>query len=282
MGTRGEWAHCDGGKPVDYGAMFPRGVSAAVKPPCFCGRGYNGMELRAECISRRYFRQGKGRNVFYAVKEASLTLREGFLTEITGRSGSGKSTLLHMLAGLLEPTEGRVYLDGADLYALKDGPRSRLRNQILGMIPQGKAVLQSLTVAENIALPGLMYGQACPETRVEELLELVGIARLRNVYPNELSGGELRRLAVARAMALHPGILLADEPTSELDDENTRAVLSLLRRCADEGAAVLLVTHEKEAKVYADRHYHMENGLLTEDGFTIPTANSDDQIQFLR
>ena len=240
------------------------------------------MELRAECISRRYFRQGKGRNVFYAVKEASLTLREGFLTEITGRSGSGKSTLLHMLAGLLEPTEGRVYLDGADLYALKDGPRSRLRNQILGMIPQGKAVLQSLTVAENIALPGLMYGQACPETRVEELLELVGIARLRNVYPNELSGGELRRLAVARAMALHPGILLADEPTSELDDENTRAVLSLLRRCADEGAAVLLVTHEKEAKVYADRHYHMENGLLTEDGFTIPTANSDDQIQFLR
>ena len=221
------------------------------------------MVLKAEHVSRRFFRQRKGSNVFYAVKDVTL-LPAGTLTELTGRSGSGKSTLLNLLAGLLEPTEGKVFLDGEDLYALPDASRSRTRNEKLGVIPQGQSALHTLTVLENVLLPGLMYGNACSEERGMELLEQVGIAQLRNAYPGELSGGEQRRLAIARALALRPGVLLADEPTGDLDDENTQTVLSLLRRSADEGLAVLLVTHEREAARYVDRHYRMDGGMLLE------------------
>ncbi len=223
------------------------------------------MELKAIGVSRRYFRQGKGKNFFYAVEKTDLTLVSGALTEITGRSGSGKSTLLNMLAGLLEPTEGQVLLDGADLYAMDDRERSRLRNAAIGVIPQGQTGLHSLTVLENVKLPSLLYAkEPCSDERAEELLDRVGIAELKDVYPNELSGGEMRRLAIARALVMKPGILLADEPTGDLDDENTREVLSLLRRCADEGAAVLLVTHETEAAAYADAVYKMSGGVLAE------------------
>ena len=223
------------------------------------------MELIAKGVSRRYFRQGKGKNFFYAVQGADLTLTAGTLTEITGRSGSGKSTLLNMLAGLLEPTEGHVLLDDADLYALEDRERSKLRNTAIGVIPQGQTGLHSLTMLENVKLPSMMYEkEPCSDAWAEGLLARVGIAHLRDVYPNELSGGEMRRLAIARALVMKPGILLADEPTGDLDDENTREVLSLLRRCADDGAAVLLVTHETEAAAYADTIYKMSDGILLE------------------
>ena len=223
------------------------------------------MILRSENVGRRYFRQGKGSNVFFAVRNADLILAPGSLTEITGRSGSGKSTLLNMLAGLLEPTEGRVLLDDRDLYVLPDRERSRLRNSCFGIIPQGQTGLASLTVLENVLLPGQMYAPPPEaETRAAELLEKVGIAHLAEVYPGELSGGEMRRMSIARALLMCPGVLLADEPTGDLDDENTKTVLSLLRQSADDGLAVLLVTHEKEAADYADRHYRMDSGSLWE------------------
>ena len=221
------------------------------------------MELKAEGVSRQYFRKSKLSNVFLAVKETNLTLPAGQLTEITGRSGSGKSTLLHMLAGLLAPTTGRVLLGGADLYALDDAERSMLRNKSVGVIPQGQTALRSLTVLENVKLPCAMYGDAVSDDAALELLERVGLAALRDAWPNELSGGELRRLAIARALLRKPCVLLADEPTSNLDDENTHAVLRLLRQYAGEGAAVLLVTHEREAAKYADRVYRMSDGVLT-------------------
>ena len=221
------------------------------------------MELRAEGVSRRYFRTSKHSNVFYAVRETDLTLPAGTLTEITGRSGSGKSTLLHMLAGLLAPTTGRVLLDDTDLYALDDEARSRLRNETLGVIPQGHTGLRSLTVLENVTLPCAMYGEPVSEDAAPALLERVGISQLKDAYPNELSGGELRRMSIARALIKRPGVLLADEPTGDLDDENTHAVLRLLRQCADEGAAVLLVTHEREAAAYADKVWRMNDGVLT-------------------
>ena len=213
------------------------------------------MELRAEKITRRYFRQGKGTNVFTAVQETDLLLEAGKLTEIAGRSGSGKSTLLNMLAGLLEPTSGSVFLDGTDLYALSDEERARLRNRSMGIIPQGQTALRTLTVLENVLLPSGMYPAGekdalTPEERehrADTLLEDVHIAHLREVFPDELSGGERRRLAIARALIMQPGILLADEPTADLDDGNTKEVLQLLRKCADGGMAVLLVTHEPEA-----------------------------------
>ena len=219
------------------------------------------MELKAEGVSRRYFRQSK-LSMFLAVKETSLILPAGQLTEITGRSGSGKSTLLHMLAGLLTPTTGRVLLGSTDLYALDDTERSKLRNKSIGVIPQGQTALRSLTVLENVKLPCIMYGDEVADDTALELLERVGLAALRDAWPNELSGGELRRLAIARALLRKPAVLLADEPTSNLDDENTRAVLRLLRQCADKGTAVLLVTHEREAAEYADRMLCMSDGNI--------------------
>ena len=221
------------------------------------------MELKAEGVSRQYFRKSKLSNVFLAVKETNLALPAGRLTEITGRSGSGKSTLLHMLAGLLAPTTGRVLLGSTDLYALDDAERSMLRNKSVGVIPQGQTALRSLTVMKNVKLPCTVYGDAVSDDAALELLERVGLAALRDAYPNELSGGELRRLAIARALLRKPPVLLADEPTSNLDDENTHAVLRLLRQCADAGAAVLLVPHESAAAEYADRVYRMSDGGLT-------------------
>ena len=138
-----------------------------------------------------------------------------------------------------------------------------MRNEKIGLIPQGHTALLSLTVLENVILPAILYHKdAPPEESAKELLEKVGIGNLANAKPNELSGGELRRMAIARAMLLHPGILLADEPTAGLDNENTLAVLSLLRIAADDGAAVLLVTHENEAAQYADQVYTMDGGKL--------------------
>ena len=221
------------------------------------------MILRAQHVTRQYFRQSRDSNVFTALQDTDLTLEPGTLTEITGRSGSGKSTLLNILAGLLTPTAGQVFLDDTDLYALEDGPRSKLRNAAIGVIPQGQTGLHALTVLENVKLPCLMYGTAVSDDQVMALLERVGIAELRDAYPGHLSGGEMRRLAIARALIRQPGILLADEPTGDLDDENTRAVLTLLRETADAGTAVLLVTHEREAAAYADRIYRMNAGILS-------------------
>ncbi|MBQ9269109.1 MAG: ABC transporter ATP-binding protein [Oscillospiraceae bacterium] len=224
------------------------------------------MELKAEGVSRRYFRQGTGKNYFYAVEEANLCLTGGSLTVITGRSGSGKSTLLNILAGLLEPTAGQVFLDDVDLYRLSDAERSRVRNRKIGVIPQGHTGLHSLTVMENVQLPGLMYGKSlASEERAETILGRVGIAHLKNAYPGELSGGELRRLSIARALIMEPLVLLADEPTGDLDDENTDLVLQLLRESANDGMAVLLVTHERDAAHYADECYRMGEGILRKE-----------------
>ncbi len=226
--------------------------------------------LRAENISRRFFRMTGQSNFFYAVKDVNIELKSGALTEITGRSGSGKSTLLHMLAGLLKPTDGMIYIKNQDLYNLDDKARSKLRGRKIGIIPQGQTGLHSLTVLENIILPCVMYqdGAEKPDEwnqKAVKLLEQVGIARLKDSWPDALSGGELRRMAIARALIREPEILLADEPTGDLDDENTEMILKLLRNTANQGAAVLLVTHEREAAKYADVIYTMREGCLFSD-----------------
>lgn len=219
--------------------------------------------LRAEGISKNYYRKRDGSNVFTAVQPTDFELPEGQVTEITGRSGSGKSTLLNLLAGLLAPSTGKVWLDDADLYALPDGALSRLRNRRVGVIPQGQSGLHSLTVLENVLLPARLYGKGpVPEARARQLLERMGIADLADVRPGDLSGGEMRRMAIARALILEPSVVLADEPTGDLDDGNTAAVLELLRDTARQGAAVLLVTHEAGAARYADAVYRMDGGRL--------------------
>lgn len=221
------------------------------------------MKLIAQNVKKDFLRASKSSNYFTAVQPLDFQLSSGEMIEITGRSGSGKSTLLNMLAGMLTPTDGKVLLDDTDLYALDEKALSRLRNEKIGLIPQGHTALLSLTVLENVLLPSILYSrEQPPEVRAKELLEQVGISALMNAKPDELSGGELRRMAIARALLMNPGILLADEPTAGLDNENTLAVLSLLRKAADDGAAVLLVTHENEAAQFADRVLTMDGGRL--------------------
>ena len=220
------------------------------------------MELRAEGISRSFFRKGKGTNVFTAVKETCFLLPEAKLTVLTGRSGSGKSTLLNILSGLLDPDTGRVYAGDQDLYQLEDRERSLFRNRHFGFVPQGQSAIGSLTVEENILLPFRLYREEEDTAYARELMERMGIQELSDAMPRELSGGEMRRMAIARALVRRPEVIFADEPTGDLDEENTCSVLQLLQETAEKGAAVLLVTHEPEAVKFADRICHMSGGIL--------------------
>ena len=221
------------------------------------------MTLSAENLSRRYMRKTGQSNHFFAVRNVSLTLCPGEVTVLMGRSGSGKTTLLHMLSGLLTPTEGRVLLDGQDLYAMNDAALSRLRNQAMAVVPQGRSAVDALTVLENVLLPGAMYGGAPDAGAARRWLEALDIASLADARPAELSGGELRRMAIARALAQNSGILLADEPTGDLDDENTARVLNVLREAAKgQGRAVFIVSHDDAAIRFADRLFRMDAGQV--------------------
>ena len=219
------------------------------------------MTLTAENISKRYFRKTGEANYFEAVKPLSLSLEPGRVTVLMGRSGSGKTTLLHMLSGLLTPDSGKIHLDGTDLYSLPDPALSRLRNEKIAVIPQGRSTVDSLTVLENILLPGMLLRQN-REKQAEKWMEALGISQLASAMPRELSGGELRRAAIARSLAQDSPVILADEPTGDLDDENTKLVLSLLQAAAKEGKTVFLVTHESDALSYADNAYRMDNGMI--------------------
>ena len=221
------------------------------------------MILKAEGVSRRYFRRTGCANYFDAVLPVSLQIVPGEMTVLTGRSGSGKTTLLNMLSGLLAPTEGRVLIDGTDLYGLDDRALSRLRSELIGVVPQGRSAIDTLTVLENILLPAKLYGRPLPAKSARQWMERLGIAPLGDARPAELSGGELRRMAIVRALAQSPDLLFADEPTGDLDDENTRLVLSAFQAYAHEQKkAVFVVTHENDALQYADTVYQMDGGRI--------------------
>lgn len=223
------------------------------------------MIIEATGLTKEFARARGGKRLFTAVHPLDIGLEERQLTVVSGHSGSGKSTLANMLAGILTPTAGHVRLDGTDLYSLRDEELSRLRNERIGLVPQGHTALRALTVLDNVLLPSILYTKdEAPADRARELLASVGLGDLADAAPTELSGGELRRMAIARALLMDPAIVLADEPTAGLDSTNATAVLTLLRDAADRGAAVLVVSHEAEAQRFADRSYVMEDGHLRE------------------
>lgn len=223
------------------------------------------MIIEATGLTKEFARARGGKRLFTAVHPLDIGLEEGQLTVVSGHSGSGKSTLANMLAGILTPTAGHVLLDGSDLYSLRDEELSRLRNERIGLVPQGHTALRALTVLDNVLLPSILYSQdEAPAERARELLAAVGLEGLADAVPTELSGGELRRMVIARALLLNPAIVIADEPTAGLDHANATTVLTLLRDAADQGAAVLVVSHEAEAQRFADRSYAMEDGHLRE------------------
>lgn len=229
------------------------------------------MILKAEKISKQYTRKTKNSNFFYAVQETDFELSENSLIEICGRSGSGKSTFLNMLSGILTPSSGKIFIEEnqnenskIDLYSMDDKKLSVFRNKTFGVIPQGQSGLSSLTVLENVKLPALVYEEDSKdlENFALSLLEKLGIADLKNEFPQNLSGGEMRRMAIARALINKPKFIFADEPTSDLDDENTQNILSLLQKISRENVGVLLVTHESAAANYADKIFKMNSGKL--------------------
>lgn len=222
------------------------------------------MAVKALGISKKYFRKTGEANYFYALKKTDFEIKAGSVTVISGRSGGGKSTLLNMLAGILMPSEGTVMFDDTDIYKMNDKELSVFRNKHIGVIPQIQSALGNLTVMENVLLPASLYKNAeAVKEYASELLELLGLLELRDADASGLSGGEARRMAIARALVQKPDIILADEPTGDLDDENTKIVFELFRKIAANGAAVVVVTHENEAYKYADEVYRMSLGEIT-------------------
>lgn len=211
-------------------------------------------------------------NLVYAVREADLILTKGSFTAIVGRSGCGKSTLLNLAGAVDLPTSGEVRVEGLSTRQLGDNELSRLRRKRIGFVFQFFNLLPTLTAAENVELPLLLDLQrasggarAGMRNRAAELLEMVGIAEKAARLPHQLSGGEMQRVAIARALAHQPSLIVADEPTGNLDSATAEIVLRLLRRIAAEmGHTVLMATHSKEAADFASRVLSMRDGRLTD------------------
>lgn len=220
--------------------------------------------LKAIGISKRYYRKTGDANFFYAVNPADIELEKGKVTVISGRSGGGKTTLLHMLSGMLVPSEGKVMLDDSDLYLLNDVEASKFRSRKIAVIPQVNATVRSISVMENILIQSKISGMYDSRVldRARELMKRLDIEKLCDSMPDELSGGERRRMSIIRALVSGAEIILADEPTGDLDNENTQKVLALLRETAQNGAAVLCVTHEPQDEYWADQVFSMDAGTL--------------------
>ena len=212
--------------------------------------------LRAENISRIYCQNAVS---LQALHRVSVTIQKGEFVAILGRSGSGKSTLLNILAGLDKPLEGKVYIDGTDIFHLSEEKRTLLRREKIGFVFQAYELLYSLTVTENIRLPELEANA----DYVGELLEALGIRQYETCYPDQLSGGEQQRVAIARALINHPLILFADEPTGNLDSKTERIVVDLLKNLAEKyGTSILMVTHNEDLVKDADRVIRLEDGEI--------------------
>ena len=218
--------------------------------------------LRLESLAKRY---ADDRPPLF--EDLALELEAGEYLAIMGESGVGKSTLLNLLAGLDAPSAGRIWLEGVELSALSDDERTLLRRRSIGFVFQAFHVLPYLTVAENVALPLELLGIAAPERsgRTAELIRAVGLSSAAHRYPRELSGGEVQRIAIARALVHRPRLVLADEPTGNLDPHTAVQILELLReQIRANGAAGILITHSRAAAETADRTLVLDGrGLKT-------------------
>ena len=219
--------------------------------------------LKADRLVKEYERRGKS---FRAVDDIEFTIDKGEFVIIEGESGSGKTTFLNLLTGLTDPTSGDVTIDGKTLKDISDKDISKIRNEKIKYIPQGESLLSALTVRENILFPFTIGGTKRPsEERLLEVAEKLGITELLDEYPSELSGGEMRRATIARAVINRPSLIIADEPTGSLDQANTSKVMDIFKSIAEEGTAVIVVTHQKETLGYASKVYSMSEGKLSEN-----------------
>jgi putative ABC transport system ATP-binding protein len=220
--------------------------------------------VRLEGVSKVYQR---GASTIGAVQGVSLEVAKGEFLAVMGPSGSGKSTLLNLIGGLDRPTEGDVIIDGRSTREFTENDWTRLRRERIGVIFQFFNLLPGLTARENVALPLLLRGDPHPENRVEECLTAVGLAHRGEHRPSELSGGEQQRVAVARALVHQPALLLADEPTGNLDSKVGREIVQLIKTLARQGGqTVVLATHSRSAAEEADRILLMRDGSVDGEG----------------
>ena len=216
--------------------------------------------LSADKLVKEYRRRGKP---FYAVNDVDFSIESGEFVMIEGESGSGKTTFLNLITGLTSPTSGSVRIEGKELEVFSDNEISKLRNEKIKYIPQGESLLAALTVSENILLPFTIGGKNKPaDERLNKVAQKLGITDLLDEYPSELSGGEMRRATIARAIINQPSVVIADEPTGSLDSDNTSKVMDIFRAIAEAGTAVIVVTHQKETLKYATRVLKMSKGRL--------------------
>lgn len=211
----------------------------------------------------------KKQTLVQAVNNVSLTVKRGEFVVVTGRSGSGKTTLLNLVAGLARPTAGQVLVDNTDLWSLSDAEQSLLRNRMMGFVFQFSSLLPSLTALENVMLPTMLRRGAGTQnfsTRARNLLDQVGLSDKLSAYPRQLSAGQQQRVVVARALINQPQLLLADEPTSNLDEQTEREIMAVIQELhAVTGITVLLVTHAGQLAPRGTRAVHMAGGTIVRD-----------------
>src|SRR5437868_14034056 len=228
--------------------------------------------LRLDGVARRYV---QGEATLEVFRDVSLAVARGELVALVGQSGAGKSSLLHM-AGLLEaPSEGQIHIDGLSAALLGDGERTRLRRDTIGFVYQAHHLLPEFSALENVVLPQLIAGKskASAEEEAKRLLGLMGLSQRLTHRPAQLSGGEQQRVAIARALSNHPRILLADEPTGNLDSRTAAGVFdTLVSVVRKEGTAALIATHNLELAAKMDRSLVLQDGKLVEGGSLSPTA----------
>ena len=211
----------------------------------------------------RTFRQGD--TDIHAVDHVSFSMEKGEMLAIVGQSGSGKTTLLNLLGGIDKPTSGKVLLDGQNIHALSDQESAKLRRRKIGYIYQDFKLLPILTAKENILLPATLDGRKIPASEVRTLADRLGIGNRLNHLPSQMSGGQRQRVAIARALINQPSILLADEPTGNLDKASAQEILEVLLKLNHEGNTILLVTHEESFADLCPRKITLSDGRIISD-----------------
>ena len=218
--------------------------------------------LKVENLTKIY---GKGESQVVALDKVSFSVEKGEFVAIVGASGSGKSTLLHLLGGVDRPTEGKVYIDGKDIFSFDDDKLAIFRRRQVGLIYQFYNLIPVLNVEENITLPLSLDDRKVDEKNLDELIRLLGLEDRRNHLPNELSGGQQQRTSIGRALITHPAIILADEPTGNLDTNSSDEVVGLLKKSNTEyKQTIIMITHNPDIAKCADRILKIEDGKLIE------------------
>jgi putative ABC transport system ATP-binding protein len=219
--------------------------------------------LRVENLTKVY---GKGENEVRALDGVSFSVEKGEFVAVIGPSGSGKSTLLHILGGVDRPTSGRVLMDGKDVYAQNEEQLAIFRRRQVGLIYQFYNLIPVLNVTENITLPVLMDGQRVNCDRLKELITTLGLTGRENHLPNQLSGGQQQRVSIGRALMNAPAVVLADEPTGNLDSKNSKEIVDLLKISNEKyGQTLIVITHDESIALQADRIISIDDGKITRD-----------------